>query len=99
MNALLNVHIPFHKRRVMSPGYKPLSDVDFNDHHEHGQWEPQARQKSYTKTWAIALIVILAVTNIATIFYFRTGSANPDLAPLDYGTFTQDAFLDYKACH
>ena len=99
MNALINVYIPFNRRRVMSPGYKPVSDVDFDDHHEHEQWEPQARHESYAKSWTIALVIVLAVTNIATIFYFRSGTANPDPAPLDYGNFTQDAFLDYKACH
>ena len=69
----------------MSLKYKPLNNTDCEEEVKDDVEELQTRLKSYAQFWAIPLILILLITNIATIIRLRSEKASSDSLPLDYG--------------
>ena len=70
----------------MAPKYIPLEDTDLDHEFDQKAWRLKSGSKSVRNLVAISVILLLLVTNFATILHFSAKSyANDEIIPKDYG--------------
>lgn len=70
----------------MLPTYKPLNTLDLEEHED--TWEPQANHRRFRGYGTLALVLVLVITNGATIIHFKSDKHTQDPIPIEYGTYS-----------